>query len=165
MALYYNITHDPLRWGSSQSLGHSTLFPGDISTLLTLTLLRALPVLILANVSIHTNDTWNTSFPSSKCLVLHLDLRHLFLWSQHRLIITNHCQTSITCISSVPLPDTYLLSAYSLKYTKFNSTVTIILSQMLISTPSNFQLFPSMFAFFSLKFYYYSLLSLSCIWL
>lgn len=126
MALNYIITYDSPRWGCSQSLGHSTLFPGDISTLLTLTLLGALPVLILANVSIYTNDPWNTPCPSSKCLVLYPDLRHLFLWSQHGPIITNNCQAYINYISSVPLSDTCLLLAYSLKYTNFNSTVTII---------------------------------------
>lgn len=124
LKLYHHLRLASLRLFTS--LGHSTVFPGDISTLLTLTLLGALPVLILANVTIYTNDPWNTPCPPSKCLVLHPDLRHLFLWSQHGPIITNNCQAYINYISSVPLSDTCLLLAYSLKYTNFNSTVTII---------------------------------------
>lgn len=95
-----------------------------------------------------------------KMSVLHPNLRHLFLWSQHRLII-NNCSASITSISSVPLPDTCLLSAYYLKYSNFNPIMTIIWSQKLILILSNFQLFPSTLAFYHLNFiiihYYHSL--------
>lgn len=63
----------------------SFTFPEEFSPPLIVTLTRTFPVLILGNFHIHLDDPRNTlisqffNFLSSKCLVLHTYLRHLFL--------------------------------------------------------------------------------------